>query len=32
MTVQEYKTLLTQQLSSLASSKPDDEIEVEIDQ
>jgi hypothetical protein len=32
MTVQEYKTLLTEQLSLLASSKPDDEIEVEIDQ
>ena len=32
MTVQEYKTLLTKQLSSLASSKPDDEIEVEIQQ
>lgn len=32
MTVQEYKTLLTEQLSSLASSNPDDQIELEIEQ
>ena len=31
MTVQEYKTLLTTQLTALAAAKPDDEIELTID-
>jgi len=31
MTVQEYKTLLTTQLTALAAAKPDDEIELLID-
>lgn len=31
MTVQEYKTLLTKQLTALAAAKPDDEIELTVD-
>ena len=31
MTVQEYKLLLTSQLTALAAAKPDDEIELEIE-
>jgi hypothetical protein len=31
MTVQEYKTLLTAQLTALAAAKPDDEIELTVD-
>jgi len=31
MTVQEYKTLLTSQLTALAAAKPDDEIELDIE-
>jgi hypothetical protein len=31
MTVQDYKTLLTRQLTALAAAKPDDEIELTVD-
>ncbi len=31
MTVQEYKTLLTTQLTALAAAKPDEEIELTVD-
>src|SRR5690606_24690422 len=31
MTVQEYKSLLTAQLTSLAAAKPDEEIELDIE-
>lgn len=31
MTVQDYKTFLTGQLSALVSAKPEDEIELEIE-
>ena len=31
MTVQQYKTLLTKQLTALAAAKPDDEIELTVD-
>jgi hypothetical protein len=30
MTVQEYKSLLTAQLTSLAAARPDEEIELEV--